>query len=941
MSRPPEISRPILNRIAKALLVATCVGLSACDDQSPPASISEKSPAPSSSSSFKPALLATRFHLAQESARRQESGAALSWAVATLEIDPAHAESIALVQSLFQSTHWHFTHSTFPTPLKIPYLAQHGNSIWLAVEGADPSGSQTISFQSVLRYDLETSQVEATLFPSLNSRTNHLGLSPQGKFLIVSRQQGQDSTNLLCAAETLKPITDLGRFPDDTPIECLLAFSSTDLLLAHPEQPDRTLPTRWHIRDSASGQILRTETVAEPVMAAHFPIGSQKLELFHSSGNITAIPLSPAEPVETHKNDSLASYDRMLVSNRSPNFFALRKHHPVETRIGEMRRDPSTGNFSAISGYSPDRQRLLLDLPYSERSRFWATCRQLTSSAPPIPSDSAIVAECFNGHQIIASDRTGHIYLQTRLPRPHPYRSAEDEAVPGMPNPIYPPGLPTKTLPPETLQALRQLAILLHGKSLDPETATFTTLDLRQLESFEWPAPRTLDPIGFQFDTTLTQLKSTAEFGGRRPDFSPLWKRLSLADRTGEIWPAILKWSDGLGFERWHQDLQEANLIRTKTITPKPGQTTDPSPWLARERLSAAIQIGEKDAITQSISTLTPTSIPAASLALSLAIDRREPAWLETLLANFPEIPPTLKNAATVRLLWCQGRKRDAISLWPEAPPDLTAILRREDWLGWEITDFAPAFKSIQQDIDAELEGLILPPDSTPESRGQLAIRLLDPNLEQTIGRQRLSELTIKAALAYADFPEESKTTFLLASQARRLGAPAEPCLRAEALSLTSMGEYAEAHPRWILLLTQHPVTTHVPSDYSEAAYTAFETGDPRQAIEILATGVKRFPNDADFALRAGWIALLTGNGPRAYPFLLAALDLGIPDDQKIRANALLAIAAYQAEQTDDAFIHFENLLALDPSWADEKTIEALDWPEDLKAVLIQLAWQP
>ena len=38
------------------------------------------------------------------------------------------------------------------------------------------------------------------------------------------------------------------------------------------------------------------------------------------------------------------------------------------------------------------------------------------------------------------------------------------------------------------------------------------------------------------------------------------------------------------------------------------------------------------------------------------------------------------------------------------------------------------------------------------------------------------------------------------------------------------------------------------------------ENADSQQAVEILTTGLRRFPQDANFALRAGWVALLTGN---------------------------------------------------------------------------------
>ena len=56
-----------------------------------------------------------------------------------------------------------------------------------------------------------------------------------------------------------------------------------------------------------------------------------------------------------------------------------------------------------------------------------------------------------------------------------------------------------------------------------------------------------------------------------------------------------------------------------------------------------------------------------------------------------------------------------------------------------------------------------------------------------------------------------------------------------------------------------------------------------------------RFPQDANFALRAGWVALLTGNSERAYKFLLDGKRIGFPSDKLENATALLTIAAAQA----------------------------------------------
>lgn len=109
--------------------------------------------------------------------------------------------------------------------------------------------------------------------------------------------------------------------------------------------------------------------------------------------------------------------------------------------------------------------------------------------------------------------------------------------------------------------------------------------------------------------------------------------------------------------------------------------------------------------------------------------------------------------------------------------------------------------------------------------------------------------------------------------------------------------------------------------------------------MAILTTGLHRFPNDSNFALRAGWVALLTGNAERAYRFLLTGLQIGYPPEKLENATALLAIAAAQTGATEDAAAFYQDLIRLDPVWQNPETLESLEWPEELKASLRQLVW--
>ena len=109
--------------------------------------------------------------------------------------------------------------------------------------------------------------------------------------------------------------------------------------------------------------------------------------------------------------------------------------------------------------------------------------------------------------------------------------------------------------------------------------------------------------------------------------------------------------------------------------------------------------------------------------------------------------------------------------------------------------------------------------------------------------------------------------------------------------------------------------------------------------MEILTTGLHRFPNDANFALRAGWVALLTGNAERAYRFLLTGRQIGYPEEKLENAIALMAIAAVQTGADEDAAVFYQDLIRMDPAWQSPDTIETLEWPEELKASLRQLVW--
>jgi tetratricopeptide (TPR) repeat protein len=325
---------------------------------------------------------------------------------------------------------------------------------------------------------------------------------------------------------------------------------------------------------------------------------------------------------------------------------------------------------------------------------------------------------------------------------------------------------------------------------------------------------------------------------------------------------------------------------------------------------------------------------PAIATSLALALKSDHPEWIDACLTQATDLPPLLRRISHSRIAWLQGRKADALSGWPEVFPDLREVRLREDWSGWEQADFRPALDQLSKCVRDELAAIKIPEDATPEQRKAVADRLTDPNTVATVGKPRFAEACLKTALALSANKEEFAITYQLAHLARNLGAPPEPCLRTEALALTAIGDFQNSRSRWVELITEHPVDTHLPGDYAEAAYTAFENADPQQAIEILNTGLRHFPQDANFALRAGWVALLTGNFERAYKFLLVGKRIGYPSDKLENATALLTIAAARIGMAAEAATYFEDLVMLDPAWENPETPDTLEWPEEFKSIL-------
>ena len=935
-------------------LLALAITLNSCNKK--PASPSGTTPAapaqaPPAGLPLARQLAAARLEVAKTCLEKNSQDEALALLVAACNADPTFTAATTLMRQLLAQTVWNIPVASLNNPLPVEQLAFVAPaSLWVSLAEGTPDG-----FNTTVRWNTEALKIEGVLFPARGVMTHSLVVSQSPRSLVVQRGSGPTAVTLLCDASSLHATCDLGPLPPNLTPQAVIATSANGLLVAHPGPLSATDPRLvWRIRDAATGEVICSSDplsadAARPLAAQ---LDSQRLRVLHADGSLLELPVSP---VETARNFPSALPLALLHAQFRPDgaeFLALVDRGPDQPpvhRLYQINGEPGTADphLEAAAGSKilsrAELPEWVLRLPWSTQPSVWTSLlrdhgnpdepspihvqgsdlRFAGSHRVPIHSEAPITAVAFGPDLAIIGTATGSVVMQRFLPLPQ--ASAE----------------PPQAAEPIDPARLGLFAEILSGVRFDEVGATFIRLSAAQrfslLEDIRTEQAATLVP-GLDFTATLAGLKAVVPRAAPAASLLPMWDRLARSDRSAKAWPRLLDMARPLADTRWHQDLSEAAALRAEPAPPAQAiSPDDPSPWRAQLRIREAFARHDEAAILSEIQA-AGTRGPAAATALALALDAESPEWIDACLKTASDLPPLLRTLGESRIAWLQKRNADAMSLWPDEFPDFVKTRQAEDWDGWEQEDFAPRYAAHLQVLTGELAAYVVAADATPPERAAAAERLLAPAARSIIGRRRLAENSLKAAVALAVFPENSAATFQLASQARALGAQPEPCLRAEAISLTRLGDYKNAHPRWLTLLTEHPVATHLSNDYAEAAYTAFENEDPAQALEILSTGVNRFPNDANFALRAGWIALLTGNGGRAYQFLQAGLRVGYPDDKRENASLLLAVAAAQAGFPEDAAMHFQDLLDLAPVWAETKTIDALEWPEELKTSLYQLA---
>lgn len=807
---------------------------------------------------------------------------ALAEIVTALKADPASEEARSLAEGILRETTWNMPELTVRHGMPVEALAGDGSSsLWVSLGGKT---------NTTVHWDPAQGSLAGILFPIDATPTRSLILDAGKRSAVISR----GPVTQLCDARTLKPIRDLGPLPATMTPEAVVVFSPDGLLVAHPtpaSKEDSSIV--WQLRDTATGQIIRSS----PPLPADQPqplcawLDRSRLKVLHTDGSLMEMPVSPVEDIRDTPAPEPMKLTRAQFAADGDAALVLREtgsHEPATLSVisysgrddGSLAMDALASRFAWSNG--PNLWNGLVRDPAHMPFRISENRLSLVNAPhAPLVSEAAITAAVFGIGHVITGDANGVVTVHQLLPRAL-------EKTGELPKPV---------LGQAGIAALEKLSLALTGYRRDGNERTITRLSNNDraaaLEACDTAALATLFPA-LDLAPVITACK---------------------AIQGKEIPQEALK------------ALRE-RIARTQMVRkPDTGE------------LAKVFTDGGDEAVLGAIRS-AGSSGPAAANALALALASDQPAWIEACLEHTENLPPLLRRLALSRVAWLEGKKAEALAGWPEVFPTVSEVRLREDWDGWEQADFQPALDELRECVGQELAAIAVPADSTPEQRKAVADRLKDPATVIAVGKVRFGDACLKAALAFSAHKEETETTFQLATLARDMGAPVEPCLRAEALALTAQGDYQNALPRWIQLITEHPVETHLPGDYAEAAYTAFENMDPTQAMQILTTGMHRFPADANFALRAGWVSLLTGNSERAYRFLREGQRIGYPDDKRENATALLVIAAARSGADDDAAVYFQDLLAIDPAWADAATLDTLDWPEELESTLLQFMGQ-
>ena len=584
-------------------------------------------------------LADARIDTAKVKLEQNRPDEALPLLVSALKGDPGSKEARELVGVILGETTWSFPELTLQHSMPVDQLATAGpSSLWVSLNGKS---------NTTVRWNLDSLKIESVLFPTNGGSTRSLVFDSIHRSVVVERK----SVILLCDARTLKPIRDLGSLPAEFTPSAVIVFSEDGLLMAHPAYvsgKDRSWV--WHIRDSATGEIIRStepSPAGTPLPLAAF-VDRKQLRVLNTDGSLLEIPVSPVEPISVVPMDEPVRLLQAQFAANGNSILSLQDLGPHQPP------NQSIISYGEEEDQSLETEALSLRFPWSRHPNMWTglmkdprqqpfeiegnSLKILTNPHAPMTTTSPVSAVAFEKDRVFIGEENGVVTAHRLLPLPEESPTMRE----------------SEPLNPVSLRALENLASALAGRRYDETERDFLVVGAEErakafnecdFDSILAVLPH-LDFSGVIRNFRVSPNRESAPEG-----LVPLTRRLANAAPAGKSAPGL-------------------------------------------DRVEEAFQSGDSAAVTAAIQAAGGKG-PAMATALALALKSEHPEWIDACLSQAIDLPPLLRQISRSRIAWLQGRKADALSPWPEVFPDLWEIRLREDWDGWEQADFSQALDNL------------------------------------------------------------------------------------------------------------------------------------------------------------------------------------------------------------------------------------------------------
>jgi hypothetical protein len=326
---------------------------------------------------------------------------------------------------------------------------------------------------------------------------------------------------------------------------------------------------------------------------------------------------------------------------------------------------------------------------------------------------------------------------------------------------------------------------------------------------------------------------------------------------------------------------------------------------------------------------------PLAISALTKSLEYSSLPAIRKCLDQAKDLPRPLRDYCTARCLWAENQKSSFYALWPEEIPNLRAKARNSNWLGWDTILAGKDYDQFFTDLQDDLKTIQVNEQQTPEQLKLTSQVLQNADTVLHFGAKRVRNAQLEAALILSRKPELTSIALQLSERAKAAGADPIACLRAEARCLATSGNAHEAYKRWLLVMDAEFDGKVIAEDYLDAAQSIFQDGQDIAGMELLFRGQRANPTDGKFALRAGWMALITHHAEQAYGIFTRVELEAYPSADKETVLALTCAAAELGGRPDLADKHFLQLIHTNQQWQREDNLNNLTWPDDVKGAII------